>query len=356
MSTRLGVAILAAKGLDCELRDAETLLQVQDGGGRETGHYLSASVPYSEDRDLQQKLAGSAVVLTQGFIAGDSDGALCLLGRGGSDTSAAYFAAKLNACLLEIWTDVPGVFSANPHQIPTARRLDRLDYREAEAISLAGGKVLHPRSIAPAREQGVPVFIKSTNRPDWGGTLIESLPVHAAGGVKAVTSREGLWLFEANWQSEPPLKYLPRFSEALYRRKLQVNMVSAGARRLQATVDPLVTPIHDRDMLQLMNELNDFAETGQRTQVHSVSLVGGGLEGMTDRLAPVLDSFEAGELRHIGRNSDRDVTLLVDEQAHTDDLVARLHEICLEDGERVQRLGPTWLELQDVPAPVAALV
>ena len=94
------------------------------------------------------------------------------LGRGGSDTSAAYFAAKLKASALEIWTDVPGMFSANPRSTPAARQLRTLTYDEAQEIATAGAKVLHPRCILPARQYQIPLYVFATQAPQLGGTLI----------------------------------------------------------------------------------------------------------------------------------------------------------------------------------------
>src|SRR5262249_48600819 len=116
--------------------------------------YLSATCDFQPDAALQGQLAAlPGVVLTQGFIAGDASGETVLLGRGGSDASAAYFAAKLEARALEIWTDVPGMFSANPRSTPHARLLCSLHYDEAQEIASSGAKVLHPRSILPAKSQ-----------------------------------------------------------------------------------------------------------------------------------------------------------------------------------------------------------
>src|SRR3546814_7676237 len=129
------------------------------------------------------------MLLTQGFIARHADGGTAILGRGGSDTSAAYFGALLGAQRVEIWTDVPGLFSANPRVVPDARLLTRLDYAEAQEIATTGAKVLHPRSIKPCRDAGVPLAILDTEHPERPGTSIdgkgETVP-----GVKAVRSEE----------------------------------------------------------------------------------------------------------------------------------------------------------------------
>ena len=90
------------------------------------------------------------MIVTQGFIARNPAGETVLLGRGGSDTSAALFAARLGAERCEIWTDVPGMFTANPSLLPSARLLRALDYEEAQEIAFTGGKVLHPPAgLAP---------------------------------------------------------------------------------------------------------------------------------------------------------------------------------------------------------------
>ena len=112
------------------------------------------------------------IVLTQGFIASNSRGETVILGRGGSDTSAAYFAAKLQAAGLEIWTDVPGMFSANPRTVQGARLLRVLSYAEAQEIASTGGSVLHPRCLGPVRRHGIPLRVKDTTQPELPGTLV----------------------------------------------------------------------------------------------------------------------------------------------------------------------------------------
>ncbi len=101
-----------------------------------------------------------------------ADGDTVLLGRGGSDTSGAYLAAKLAAERLEIWTDVPGMFSANPRSTPTARLLRALHYDEAQEIASNGAKVLHPRCLLPVRQYRIPLHVHATQSPDLEGTVV----------------------------------------------------------------------------------------------------------------------------------------------------------------------------------------
>ncbi|MDZ7690740.1 MAG: hypothetical protein U5K69_06330 [Balneolaceae bacterium] len=128
MSTKLGVAYLQRQGIEAVWKDARTILQsVPVENASEKSLIMSAVCDTDKDEELQQKLAAeSDLIITQGYIASNSDGNTVVLGRGGSDVSAAYFSAKLSAERLEIWTDVPGMFSSNPHEIPSARLLNQL--------------------------------------------------------------------------------------------------------------------------------------------------------------------------------------------------------------------------------------
>ncbi|HEV7714388.1 MAG TPA: hypothetical protein VGO53_02265, partial [Steroidobacteraceae bacterium] len=137
MATELGAKYLATQGIQVAWADARTMLKAEERKSASAkASLLSATCNFAPDAALQQRLAALApVVITQGFIASDEDGNTVLLGRGGSDTSAAYLAAKLSAARLEIWTDVPGMFSANPRSTPTARLLRALHYDEAQEIA-----------------------------------------------------------------------------------------------------------------------------------------------------------------------------------------------------------------------------
>ncbi|MGH8121460.1 MAG: aspartate kinase, partial [Rudaea sp.] len=196
MSSTLGAAYLNTRGLPVRWLDARAhLLAMALPNQNEWGRYLSASVPTATDAQLRTHLAAlGEVFITQGFMARNEDGETVILGRCGSDTSASYFGALLGAEKVEIWTDVAGMFSANPRQVPNARLLSRLDYEEAQEIATTGAKVLHPRCINPVREAGVPLAIKDTNYPDLDGTEIAARVADAAPSVKAISSRSGITL------------------------------------------------------------------------------------------------------------------------------------------------------------------
>lgn len=137
--------------------------------------FLNAVCHPRPSQELANQWASDAdVVLSQGFIAGNEDGQTVLLGREGSDTSAAYFAALLQADKLEIWTDVAGMFSTDPNKISNAKKLENISYNEAFDMAEAGAKVLHPRCLSAVMAYNIPIEIRNTHKPDESGTLITS--------------------------------------------------------------------------------------------------------------------------------------------------------------------------------------
>ena len=118
----------------------------------------------------------AAVVVAPGFICCDSSGRVCTLGRGGSDYSAALYAAALEADSLQIWTDVPGIMTANPKQVPAARTIPGMSYRAALEMAEHGAKVLYAPTVAPAMEAGIDIEIRNTFAPAGRFTRISAQP------------------------------------------------------------------------------------------------------------------------------------------------------------------------------------
>ena len=170
------------------------------------------------------------LLLLPGFFGGDSRGRTVLLGRGGSDWSAAIAAAALDAELLEIWTDVDGIFSADPRLVPEAFPLPELSFEEAMELAHFGAKVLHPKTIAPARERGIPVRVCNSFRPESPGSLVRAkaeAPVH---GVRGLSWLPGLALIDLRG---PGMSGVPgvaaRAFGALARLEISVVLITQGS-------------------------------------------------------------------------------------------------------------------------------
>lgn len=164
------------------------------------GGYLESSVDIAEStkRINAPSIPKKNVVLMAGFTAGNEKGELVLLGRNGSDYSAACLAACLGASVCEIWTDVDGVYTCDPRLVPDARLLPSLSYREAMELSYFGAKVIHPRTIGPLIEPRIPCLIKNTGNPSAPGSLIEGEESSGELQVKGITNLDNLAMFNVS--------------------------------------------------------------------------------------------------------------------------------------------------------------
>lgn len=164
------------------------------------GHYLESTVdiPESTRRIAASQIPADNMVLMAGFTAGNERGELVVLGRNGSDYSAAVLAACLRADCCEIWTDVDGVYTCDPRQVPDARLLKSMSYQEAMELSYFGAKVLHPRTIAPIAQFQIPCLIKNTANPQAPGTLIGGDGSDEDNPVKGITNLNNMAMFNVS--------------------------------------------------------------------------------------------------------------------------------------------------------------
>ncbi|ACR67881.1 bifunctional aspartate kinase/homoserine dehydrogenase I [Edwardsiella ictaluri] len=167
LSIAIMATLLQARGRQVTVIDPVSSLLARGG-------YLESSVDIAESarRIAAQAIPADSLILMAGFTAGNERGELVVLGRNGSDYSAAVLAACLRAECCEIWTDVDGVYTCDPHLVPDARLLEAMSYQEAMELSYFGAKVLHPRTILPIAQFQIPCLIKNTANPQAPGTLI----------------------------------------------------------------------------------------------------------------------------------------------------------------------------------------
>jgi len=360
MSSTLGVAFLGARGLEARWLDAREHLLAQPLANQGAwARTLSASVPAAPDPAFAAALAArGGVFITQGFIARDADGRTVLLGRGGSDTSAGCFGAMLRAECVEIWTDVPGMFSANPRAVPDARLLARLDYEEAQEIATTGAKVLHPRSLGPLRRAGVPLLIKDTHRPELAGTEIRAVAADAAPCVKAISARKGVTLVSMEtvgmWQQ---VGFLADVFAEFKRHGLSVDLIGSAETNVTVSLDPSENLVDSDVLSALAADLAKICRVKVIAPCAAVTLVGRGMRSMLHRLSGVLAEFGALDVHLISQSSNNlNLTFVVDESL-VDELVPRLHALLIRaDALRVEDgavFGPSWREIDAAGAAPA---
>lgn len=272
--------------------------------------------------------AGLTVVLT-GFIGGAPDGSTTTLGRGGSDYSATLLGAAVSADEVQIWTDVPGVLSADPRQVEDARVVPTISYDEAQELAHFGAKVLHPRTIRPAVALDIPVRILSTFAPDEPGTLVVR---HATGDhIKAVTAMKGLMLLTID---VPELEDLAGAAAAVFGRlhedRIEIVHVSQASsrRRMTYLVDAGNTGGCGAMRERILSALDDFeAEVACNENVAVVAAVGDGAAAQPaalGRMLGVLDRSSIPVLASSQQNSNVALVVVVP-ATHAERAVEAIH-------------------------------
>jgi diaminopimelate decarboxylase/aspartate kinase len=352
MSSAIGKRNLEQLGLTVSLQDARKWLHA-DASSVHTP--LAVRCLDHADPEMQVQLAELGPLhITQGFIVAGPDGATCLLGRGGSDTSAACFAARLQAQALEIWTDVPGMFSADPRVVPDARLLNSLGYREAQELASMGAKVLHPPSIQPARRHQIPVFIKDTNRPEFSGTCISLDDREAQAQVKGIVSRSGITLINmedpAMWRQAG---FLADAFAVFKKHGFSVDLISTSESTVTVSLDPESAIDSDGSRSSaFFDELAGLCHVQVHKDCVSISLVGNAIRTILGKLSAALDVFQDRHVHLVTQSAnDLNLTLVVDAE-HAHSLVRKLHQLLIAsqaDG-RVE-FGPSWAELNRSTEP-----
>lgn len=209
VSTRIVAAKLDLDGLENEWKDSRLLIRTDSRHG-------FASVDFAEtNRQIKEYFEGSTVKLKviPGFIASDPNGNTTTLGRGGSDYTAAIVAAAVDADVLEIWTDVSGMMTADPRFVRNVRQIPKITYREAMELSHFGAKVIYPPTIQPVMAKGIPVLVKNTFAPSDVGTLIEAKSAPDSGMIRGITSIDRITVINLEGSG---MVGIPGFSKRLF--------------------------------------------------------------------------------------------------------------------------------------------
>jgi aspartate kinase len=141
---------------------------------------------------IRPRVQSGCVPVLGGFIGSTEDGIATTLGRGGSDFTASILGASLNAESIEIWTDVDGMMTADPRICPDAQNIESISFDEAAELAHFGAKVLHPKTLQPAMDQGIPVYVLNSRHPENCGTRVEVTEASEEGRVRSVACKRGI--------------------------------------------------------------------------------------------------------------------------------------------------------------------
>jgi aspartokinase/homoserine dehydrogenase 1 len=321
LSIAIMAGVLEARGHSVTVIDpVEKLLAV--------GHYLESTVDIAEStrRIAASKIPADHMILMAGFTAGNEKGELVVLGRNGSDYSAAVLAACLRADCCEIWTDVDGVYTCDPRQVPDARLLKSMSYQEAMELSYFGAKVLHPRTISPIAQFQIPCLIKNTGNPQAPGTLIGASTDEDGLPVKGISNLNNMAMFSV---SGPGMKGMvgmaARVFAAMSRNGISVVLITQSSSEYsisfcvpQADCLRARRALEEEFYLELKEELLEPLAIQERLAI--ISVVGDGmrtLRGISAKFFAALARANINIVAIAQGSSERSISVVVDDDATT---------------------------------------
>ncbi|KAF5091621.1 Bifunctional aspartokinase/homoserine dehydrogenase 1 [anaerobic digester metagenome] len=247
-------------------------------------HGDAIALPAGETRiktRLEPIIEHSVPVIT-GFMGCTEKGVVTTLGRSGSDYSATIIGAALDADEIWIWTDVDGIMTTDPRMVPEARVISRISYIEVMELSYFGAKVMHSRSIEPAMQKGIPVWVKNTFNPDYPGTVIEGGELKDSRVVKAITYIDkvaAITITGAQMVGRPGVAR--HIFTLLAEHQINVMMISQGSS--EANITLIIEAQQVKTAMEALMPLKErcvFRDITANEDVCAVAVVGSGMAGM----------------------------------------------------------------------------
>ena len=264
------------------------------------------AITESARRVIAPMLAQGRVPVVGGFIGRSPAGVTTTIGRGGGDFSAALLGAALGADAIEIWTDVDGMLTADPRVVSGARLIEEIRFDEAAELATFGAKVLHPSTIAPAVQRGIPVFIFNSRRPEGRGTRITADAPRRA--VSAIAGKGNVTVIKV---SSSRMLLAPGFLRTLFevfeRHHTSVDVVATSEVSVSVTVDD---PSRLDALLVDLRALGDVSIERQRAVV---AMVGAGLGGDSTTMARALGALHGMRVHMISLSATEiNLTIIID--------------------------------------------
>lgn len=278
---------------------------------------------------LLTPLLAEKVVITQGFIGQDSFGNTTTLGRGGSDYSAALFAEAVEAFALQIWTDVPGIYTTDPRITQNARPIPEISFNEAAEMATFGAKILHPATLIPAIRSGVKVFVGSSLDPAAGGTWISKSVEHKP-SYRAVALRKDQTLITV---TSPEMLhatgFLARVFAILAKHKLSIDLITTSEISVALTIDnPPNTPVAALTEA-CIRDLEGFCQVEVESDLALVAVIGNHIhssESKNNGVASIFASIANDQLRMICHGASQHNVCFLVQQPSAENIVKQIHD------------------------------
>nr|WP_267135835.1 lysine-sensitive aspartokinase 3 [Vibrio sp. D54] len=297
ISTHILTQLMCERGIQAVRFDIRDVLRTDDNFGRAEPN-IEAISTLAQDKLVP--LCQQSVVVTQGFIGSDEAGNTTTLGRGGSDYSAALIAESVKAAGLEIWTDVPGIYTTDPRIAPKASPIPEISFSEASEMANFGAKILHPSTLVPALRHDIPVFVGSSKEPEKGGTWIrhqvESSPLFRALALRC--NQTMVTLRSANMFHA--YGFLAKVFEILAKHKISVDLITTSEISVSLTLDQTDTSGGAPQLPQAAREeLEELCKVEVEHDLCLVALIGNNMSESKGYAKQVFGTLEDFNLRMI---------------------------------------------------------
>ncbi len=333
LSSAIVADALAERGVPARLLDAREFIITDDRFGGASPLFEITNAKARER--LTPVIEAGEVAVIQGFIGATRDGATTTLGFEGSDYTAAIVGTAMRADDIQIWKDVSGLMTSDPHIFAGARTVKACTYVEAADLTYFGAKVLHPKAIYPAARQNIPVHIYNSKKPDATGTAIGASAPPCANLIKSIAYKRSVSVIHAQGESisnggqaVAPEDFLKLLLNALSRGGVGPLLMAQSATSVALAIDATqVSEARERDLLE---EIVKFATVRIERDCAIVSLVGEELRHDTrlaSRVFKALDETELGVILH--GSSPISMNLVVAER-QVESVIARLHAVFFE--------------------------
>lgn len=329
MSTLLFVEIMRERNVQAQWFDVRKIMRTSDRFGRAEPDV--EALAELTNQQLVPRL-DEGIVITQGFIGSEAKGRTTTLGRGGSDYTAALLGEALHATRVDIWTDVPGIYTTDPRVVSAAKRIDVIAFEEAAEMATFGAKVLHPATLLPAVRSDIPVFVGSSKDPKAGGTLVckktENPPLFRA---LALRRKQTLVTLHSHNMLHSR-GFLAEVFGILARHNISVDLITTSEVSIALTLDTTgSTSTGDTLLTQsLLIELSELCRVEVEENLALVAIIGNKLSRACGVGKEVFGVLDPSNIRMIcyGASSYNLCFLVPAEQA--EQVVQKLHQNLFE--------------------------
>ncbi len=329
MSTLLFVEVLRERNVQSQWFDVRKVLRTSDRFGRAEPDVTA--IAELTTQQLAPRLA-EGIVITQGFIGSEAKGRTTTLGRGGSDYTAALLGEALQASRVDIWTDVPGIYTTDPRVVPAAKRIDVIAFEEAAEMATFGAKVLHPATLMPAVRSNIPVFVGSSKDPKAGGTIVcnttENPPL-----FRAIALRRKQTLLTLHSLSMLHSRgFLAEVFSILARHSISVDLVTTSEVNIALTLDTTgSTSTGDTLLTQsLLMELSELCRVEVEEDLALVAIIGNELSRASGVGKEVFGVMEPFNIRMICYGASSYNLCFLVPGAEAEQVVQKLHHNLFE--------------------------